>query len=129
MKQVDNMHDVYRYASQVLVWIGNVVSGTEKAFKWIAEHPKRAQEKADALRQMIRTKLDFMERWKQQGSLAPDVGNAINEIGNHIIPDDVMQPMHELLKRDYFQRVWMVQEIFFANKSIVESTVSAGTCL
>ena len=69
-KQVENMHEVCSHASQVLVWLGDAVTGTDKAFEWIAEQPSRAPIKIKGLLRVLKANPCLLERMQRPCSLA-----------------------------------------------------------
>jgi hypothetical protein len=115
MKQVEMMHDVYKNASQVLVWLGEAVEGTDKAFQWIAEQPSRTMTLLKQYSRVLKTQPDFLVRAARE-PLAADVQDGLRKIGQISVPEKLFKPMNDLLQRSYFERVWMIQEVYFADQ-------------
>ena len=83
--QVQQMGDIYRMASQVVVWLGLSTAETKGTFRFIKEHSPT----------YLKTlKGDAKYKWKM---------NAIVEL-------------KDLCERDYWSRVWIIQEIGLASK-------------
>jgi hypothetical protein len=113
-KQVANMHNIYRQASLVIVWLGEAGNASDKAFKWIADEPKRARHFYDEFLRVHRAHPDFLQRVQRGEGAAPGVEQLILSMRRLATLEEVVKPMVALLDREYYTRVWVIQEIFFA---------------
>ncbi|KAK5723471.1 hypothetical protein LTR15_005169 [Elasticomyces elasticus] len=135
--QVAMMHEVYSAAETVIVWLGKASDGSDEALEWceyiswregghvVAKMPYRPnllnkRERKQAI-QMCREFLSsFVVRWNVRKSTT--------------CYDTVPESVRKLLGRDWFTRMWTVQEAALAqapivmcgNKSIYWSHLVAG---
>jgi hypothetical protein len=91
--QVQQMGDIYRMASQVVVWLGLSSAGTKRVFKFINQH-NPYEDSPDKSIFVISLRGDAKERWKMS----------------------TVDQLKDLCERDYWSRVWIIQEIGLASK-------------
>jgi hypothetical protein len=94
-QQVTLMREIYRRASQVLVWLGPATEQTVPAFRLLFGLAELNEWPVDAAQERI----------------------------SHIVRDEPFKyhwvALGELLQREWWNRVWIIQEIFFAKKALV----------
>jgi hypothetical protein len=90
-QQVTKMREIYGRATKVVVWLGTSSYNTNLAFDFLAEASSKELEIEDWLPKTFKSS-DRSKSWKA---------------------------FHDLATRDYWKRVWIIQEIFSASAVIV----------
>lgn len=100
--QVLRMADIYSLASRVIIWLGPEVDSTGDAM--------------DALRLLSQQAISTLDRWMLPAPAAaaerPPLYHSATELS---YGPDVCSAIIELLQREWFQRVWVIQEAKLAN--------------
>ncbi|KAH7377379.1 heterokaryon incompatibility protein-domain-containing protein [Pyrenochaeta sp. MPI-SDFR-AT-0127] len=97
--QVEGMAQIYAFADHVLVWLGPQAEDSDAAFRTIESAAGRAGD---------------LETYY---SAAVHVDNIKGENLNLPIPEATV--LNSLLKRPYFGRIWILQELAAARKSVI----------
>lgn len=90
-QQVTKMREIYSRAAKVVVWLGPASYNTNLVFDFLAEASSKKREIEDWLPKTFKNS-GRTKSWKA---------------------------MYDLATRDYWKRVWIIQEIFFASSIIV----------
>lgn len=90
-QQVTKMHEIYSKAAKVVAWLGPASSNSDMAFIFLAEAALKYLEIDDWL----------PKAWKDRGLTKQ------------------WRAVCDIISRDYWRRVWITQEIFFAGSLIV----------
>lgn len=102
--QVARMGEVYRDARQTLACVGGHADDSEFLFETLHEHRRRYMDR---------------RRHKEHGGSLSDIIDLTVYLSRVSIPKyTLVRPANALssfLKRPYFQRVWIYQELFFGN--------------
>ncbi|KAK3321917.1 heterokaryon incompatibility protein-domain-containing protein [Apodospora peruviana] len=141
---VDRMRDVFREAALVYVWLGPGTTATDKAMDLIARIGPRAVQcgamdlrstrQHDTLPMWYNTKLH--EYLGARSRSEHDECASVAELGNLIhdllhedglmeapdkrrAPDSLTAGLQDILRRDYWHRVWIVQEITLARQGLI----------
>ncbi|KAK3377049.1 heterokaryon incompatibility protein-domain-containing protein [Lasiosphaeria ovina] len=102
--QVESMAKIYAQASRVIVWLGEAADGSNHALEAI----RRAAEEQD---------IDFsIYKTRQQASFAPSNRQLINSKINNVDQQAVLT----LLEREWFQRIWVLQEVAAARHVLIK---------
>ena len=102
-QQVGHMRHIYKCATQVIPWLGEEDQYTETAFELI-------------------TKIATNEMFSE-ASLKTDPGiiynrSAMDQVGLPHLPAAEWKALAKLFERDYFTRVWIIQELVVSSKAI-----------
>lgn len=87
--QVQYMQQIYQNAECVYAWLGSAENDSDRAMRLIA---------------------------------SAKVDDKVSKLDSHLrlwSPDDIHQPLRDLFRRDYWYRLWIVQEIVLAKQVIV----------
>ena len=90
-QQVTKMRNIYKRAAKVVVWLGQASSSSDIAFSFLVT---AASNRCG------------IEDWMSKAWKSPNVSVRWSAI-------------HDIANRDYWRRVWIIQEIFFAQSIIV----------
>jgi hypothetical protein len=85
------MHEIYKKAAKVVVWLGQTSSSSDIAFSFLVTAASNRLE---------------IEDWVSKAWKCPNLSVRWSAI-------------HDIVNRDYWRRVWIIQEIFFARSIIV----------
>ena len=126
-KKVEIMQHIYSHALQVLIWLGLEVDNSHKAFEWIRDVKLREskqlnliQESNESLKRRRPTlasrhgPAETLDKWQQLGVVDPGMNKYMRELKRKCVSGLAMEPMRKLLKKPYFTRVWIIQEVFYA---------------
>ncbi|KAI0972205.1 heterokaryon incompatibility protein-domain-containing protein [Xylaria arbuscula] len=107
--QVRLMGTVYSRAAQVLIWLGPESHDSAQAFRDLEQLSQNKHFR----------ELDFYGKLTEDGQWVP-------------APVESVFPIENLLKRSYWSRIWVVQEIVRANHATVfcgKSSIAWDTCI
>jgi hypothetical protein len=107
--QVSIMNDIYQNASKTIVWIGKETERTAKAAEIIAS---TADFSTDKTLEIIESK-----RWGSYVNLADP--SALCSYGMRSMSKDDWITLADIFTRNYFGRLWMVQEIALSKQAVV----------
>ncbi len=99
-EQVKEMHLIYMFASRVVIWLGEATDDSELALKKLEYIGKQIEQTSEGC-MMPAPGCTEKDWWK-------------NECRVPFSPPELVAIAH-LVQRPYFERLWIVQEIQFAN--------------
>jgi len=106
-QQIPLMKEIYRKASNVLIWLGTESEGSKEVMKYFARIGQK-----------------FLDRWGQ--ILEPQVeqhdqihGAENKALREDVYNDPIMEKTNNILVRPRFSRRWIIQEVALARKATV----------
>ncbi|OAG06464.1 HET-domain-containing protein [Paraphaeosphaeria sporulosa] len=107
--QVQIMALIYAYASRVVVWLGEEADGSKEAMELFRADASRVYRKQRELQ-------------ATQGD-QPDQASGESNVSGDLLPDETTNSLQSkamtLLKRPWFRRIWVLQEIAAARVMVV----------
>lgn len=104
--QVGRMRQIYEKADQVLIWLGAATEDTDQLIEMGNTFAKRARRRTTYRRNMLDA---WLEEWPVYMKELPNEDNNIRRRNGLL----------DMLRRHWFQRVWVVQEAFTARRAVV----------
>ncbi|KAK3996250.1 ankyrin repeat-containing domain protein [Cladorrhinum sp. PSN332] len=108
--QVRQMSQIYAKAQTVQIWLGSATSNTNLLINRMKELDERVLKRSDYRR-------------NSRGAWFKEWAVLLKEMGQHIPDGDFIsreqQALVELFQRPWFQRVWIIQEVFNAKRAII----------
>lgn len=130
-QQVAQMDRVFGDADLVYAWLGLSSPGTEQAMKWIAKTGSQAPTiSPDKIwrRDLPHNEIyDYLEARSPEEPDDKEMSGAsdIAQFLYHILNDDqvwrhgIVKGIHDILRRDYWHRVWVIQELALAQNIVI----------
>jgi hypothetical protein len=128
---VQDMDKIFENADLVYSWLGLGSSETEQAMNWIAETGSRAPGISpeviwredlphDEIRKYVEARPPRQSEDKETHG-ASEIARFMYDILNDPLArsKDVIAGIHDILRRDYWHRMWIIQEIALAKTVIV----------
>ena len=115
--QVSIMSDIYSCASDVISWLGSPTLGSQIAFRIIEKELYCPKSAPDRLVGDGNLSYDFVatdEDWPSTEQLEAD-----HNLYKHFAETVVWPALSDLIRRPYWGRMWVVQEIIVAAKSVL----------
>jgi hypothetical protein len=108
-RQVEIMHEIYTSAKRVIVWLGDEKKEDSLAFHSLNQLKTRVDWQGD-LRTLVR-----LGWYRDKKSLRVFSGGA----NRSILSDIEYEHLINLLRRDWFRRTWVIQEVASARDAVV----------
>lgn len=131
--QVSFMDEIYRNASQVLIWLGNgddKSSQTVRALKYVFPVWKSLLNipftRYFALRRFKRLKLELQDVLTQDHNATSSRTTSSDSVDS-IIGNTSKASLRRIVNHDWFRRIWTIQEVSMAKKATIvigNSTIS-----
>lgn len=122
-QQVAIMHSIYTTSASVLIWLGDATKIDEEAFDFILQftdkHIKGSLE--DAMSELDAQDLSIWETNEKVENLMKTYLHLANKIQNSgELNDNIANALTHFFGRDWFVRVWTVQEVASARAAVVK---------
>ncbi|OBT93614.2 hypothetical protein VE01_08081 [Pseudogymnoascus verrucosus] len=122
-EQVGQMHEIYSRAASVLAWLGPAAGYSDIAMAWIAEFGARSVELGIGTKPNLRLRYLCQADEKDFSSSEGAVKQFIKDLKAQLSPthpqySKVISALSDFFKRDYWGRIWVVQELSTTAKTL-----------
>lgn len=119
-EQVQQMQQIYLSATSVITWLGPAAEGSDAAMHWIQHYGTIAKELGIGTKPELHLRRLLQNLESDPGKLPHerfrvflcDISAQLSETDGG---DNVGKALSSLFKRDYWSRIWVVQELVHAN--------------
>ncbi|XMA16429.1 hypothetical protein WAI453_009220 [Rhynchosporium graminicola] len=125
-EQLEHMRPIYAQAMSVVAWLGPAADDSDIAMQWIDDFGTQACALGIGTKPTLQLRhiLKGSGERKSKNSADASIENFVHELGEQFSATNPRQPvlicaLDALLKRSYWNRIWVVQELCSASNAVI----------